>query len=82
MDMRGKTAQTDDLAADVVAETFPFAWRRVADVPLGPDGRLWLFGTARHVLANHQGLSQGSHQVGAAEPKDLYITNVNSRRQR
>jgi RNA polymerase sigma-70 factor (ECF subfamily) len=40
-------------AADVVAETFLTAWRRLAEVPPGADGRLWLFGTARHVLANH-----------------------------
>jgi RNA polymerase sigma-70 factor (ECF subfamily) len=47
-----RCADPDD-AADVVAETFLTAWRRLADVPLGADGRLWLFGTARHVLANH-----------------------------
>jgi len=43
-------------AADVVAETFLVAWRRLADVPAGEEGRLWLFGTARLVLANqHRG---------------------------
>src|SRR4051812_45718458 len=46
-----RCADPDD-AADVVAETFLTAWRRLADVPPGADGRLWLFGTARHVLAN------------------------------
>lgn len=47
-----RCADPDD-AADVVAETFLTAWRRLAEVPPGADGRLWLFGTARHVLANH-----------------------------
>lgn len=41
-------------AADVVAETFLIAWRRLGDVPLGADARLWLYATARRVLANHR----------------------------
>jgi RNA polymerase sigma-70 factor (ECF subfamily) len=41
-------------AADVVAETFLVAWRRLDDVPAGEEGRLWLYGTARRVLANQQ----------------------------
>src|SRR3954470_1572213 len=41
-----------DEAADVVAETFLTAWRRFADVPEGDHARLWLYGTARLVLAN------------------------------
>jgi RNA polymerase sigma-70 factor (ECF subfamily) len=47
-----RSAGADD-AADIVAETFLVAWRRLAEVPLGDDGRLWLYGTARNVLANH-----------------------------
>ena len=39
-------------AADVMAETFLIAWRRLAEVPGGEEARLWLFGTARNVLAN------------------------------
>ncbi|HZO04974.1 MAG TPA: RNA polymerase sigma factor [Solirubrobacterales bacterium] len=41
-------------AADVVAETFLVAWRRLGDVPLGDEARLWLYATARRVLANHK----------------------------
>ncbi|HKZ14714.1 MAG TPA: RNA polymerase sigma factor [Solirubrobacterales bacterium] len=41
-------------AADVVAETFLVAWRRIGDVPSGDEGRLWLYGTARRVLANQR----------------------------
>ena len=40
-------------AADVVAETFLIAWRRCAEVPPGGEARLWLYGVARRVLANH-----------------------------
>ncbi|PFG33029.1 RNA polymerase sigma factor [Sanguibacter antarcticus] len=40
-------------AADVVAEAFLVAWRRLDDVPGGADARPWLFGVARNVLANY-----------------------------
>jgi RNA polymerase sigma-70 factor (ECF subfamily) len=48
-----RTDNTDD-AADVLAETFLTAWRRLDDVPPGGQARLWLYGTARRVLANHR----------------------------
>jgi RNA polymerase sigma-70 factor (ECF subfamily) len=41
-------------AADVLAETFLVAWRRLDDVPEGEAARLWLYGVARRVLANQQ----------------------------
>jgi RNA polymerase sigma-70 factor (ECF subfamily) len=42
-----------DDAADVVAETFLVAWRRLPDVP---DGRAlpWLYGVARRAIANQR----------------------------
>lgn len=46
-----RTRSTED-AADVVAETFAIAWRRIEDVPQGEEALLWLYVTARHVLAN------------------------------
>jgi RNA polymerase sigma factor (sigma-70 family) len=45
---------TRDEAADIVAETFLVAWRRLEDVPEERAGLLWLYGTARRVLANHE----------------------------
>ena len=42
-----------DDAADVVAETMLVAWRRRHEAPPGDEARLWLFGVARRVLANH-----------------------------
>lgn len=39
-------------AADVVAETFLVAWRRLDEVPVGDGGRLWLYAVARRVIAN------------------------------
>ncbi|MFG2091421.1 MULTISPECIES: RNA polymerase sigma factor [unclassified Spirillospora] len=47
-----RTADPQD-AADVLAETFLTAWRRLDDVPPGEQARLWLYGVARRVLANH-----------------------------
>ncbi|MFI6790192.1 RNA polymerase sigma factor [Nonomuraea sp. NPDC050383] len=41
-------------AADVVSETFAVAWRRVDALPPGDEARLWLYGVARNVLANHR----------------------------
>jgi RNA polymerase sigma factor (sigma-70 family) len=42
-----------DDVADVVAEVFTTAWRRLDDIPLPPADRVWLYGTARRVLAGH-----------------------------
>jgi RNA polymerase sigma-70 factor (ECF subfamily) len=48
-----RTGNGDD-AADVIADTFLTAWRRLEDVPAGDAARLWLYGVARRVLANHR----------------------------
>ena len=40
-------------AADIMAETFLTSWRRLEEVPSGAAARLWLYGVARRVLANH-----------------------------
>jgi RNA polymerase sigma-70 factor (ECF subfamily) len=47
-----RTASPDD-AADILAETFLTAWRRLDELPAGDDARLWLYGVARRVLANY-----------------------------
>ena len=39
-------------AADLAAEVFLVAWRRLADAP-NEQAVLWLYGVAHHVLANH-----------------------------
>lgn len=48
-----RTDSADD-AADVIADTFATAWRRLDDVPPGEQARLWLYGVARRTLANHR----------------------------
>ena len=49
-----RRVESPEDAADVVAETFGVAWRRIADVPPGAEARLWLYGVARRVLANQR----------------------------
>ncbi len=48
-----------DEAADVMAETFLVAWRRLDQVPDGERAGLWLYGVARRNLANHR---RGEHR--------------------
>lgn len=40
-------------AADLLSDVMLVAWRRRGDVPAAPADRPWLYGVARHVLANH-----------------------------
>lgn len=49
-----RRAASPEDAADAVAETFAVAWRRIQQVPAGHEATLWLFGAARHVLANQR----------------------------
>jgi len=41
-----------DMVTDLVADVFLVAWRRLDEVP-DAEARLWLYGVARNVLANH-----------------------------
>lgn len=59
-----RTASADD-AADVVADTFVVAWRRLGDVPPGDEGRLWLYGVCRRTLANHARSLRRRERLGA-----------------
>lgn len=48
-----RRAEPED-AADVAAETFLVAWRRLDEVPDGDRARLWLYGVAGRALANQR----------------------------
>jgi GDPmannose 4,6-dehydratase len=39
---------------DVIAQVFLVAWRRLAVIPAPPEDRLWLFGVARRMVADHR----------------------------
>lgn len=45
-----RRVESPEDAADVVAETFLIAWRKLDKLPRGDGSRLWLFGVARNVL--------------------------------
>jgi len=57
-------------AADLLAEVYLVAWRRRADLPVGEERRLWLYGVARRLLAEHHRLSwrraEAEHEAGDA----------------
>lgn len=48
-----RVADPED-AADVLAETFLVAWRRLDDLPPRSEARFWLIGVARRALANQR----------------------------
>lgn len=52
-------------AADLLAETFLVAWRRIGAVPAGGAARLWLFGVARNTLRNHRRSLRTAHDLAA-----------------
>ena len=51
-----RRAPVDD-AADLLAEVYLVAWRRRSDLPRGDERRLWLFGVARRLVAEHHRLT-------------------------
>ncbi len=65
-----RTSDAQD-AADVVAEVFLVAWRRLDDVPSAEGGRLWLYGVARHALANQQRSERRRERLGDRLRREL-----------
>jgi RNA polymerase sigma-70 factor (ECF subfamily) len=48
-------------AADVLAETYLIAWRKLNAIPKGDRARLWLFGVARNLLLKGAGRRRSTH---------------------
>lgn len=71
-----RRAGSPDEAADVLAETFLIAWRKLDSVPAGAEARLWLFGVARNILrrgarrraAMHDAVQQLALELREAAP--------------
>jgi RNA polymerase sigma factor (sigma-70 family) len=61
-----RRAASPEDAADVVAETFLVAWRRLGEVPVDEEARLWLYGVARRVLANQHRAERRRTKAGTA----------------
>ncbi|MBN6056145.1 sigma-70 family RNA polymerase sigma factor [Nonomuraea sp. RK-328] len=69
-------------AADIVAETYVIAWRRVSEIPRDDAARLWLYGVARRVLANHrrgERRRETRHAELTAEARRVYAMSSPSR---
>jgi RNA polymerase sigma factor (sigma-70 family) len=60
-----RVAHPED-AADVVADSFMVAWRRRSHLPQGDEGRLWLYGVARNMLANQRRGDRRRDRLGEA----------------
>ncbi|MFH2072896.1 MAG: sigma-70 family RNA polymerase sigma factor [Actinomycetota bacterium] len=54
-------------AADVAAETFTVAWRRLRRVPEEPATLPWLYGVARNVVANLERSRRRAERLAAKE---------------
>src|SRR5262249_7606751 len=62
-------------AADIVADTFTVAWRRISELPPGDEARLWLYGVARNLIADQRRSAlrrQARHVELAADLAGLY----------
>jgi RNA polymerase sigma-70 factor (ECF subfamily) len=65
-----RRASVED-AADVTAETFLVAWRRLPEVPEGTATRLWLYGVARRTLGNHRRSTRRRHSLAVVLQREL-----------
>lgn len=66
-------------AADVVADVFTVAWRRIGELPPGDEARLWLYGTARRVISSHR---RGRSRKDAVDERLLNDARINYARAR
>jgi RNA polymerase sigma factor (sigma-70 family) len=57
-----RTVALDDVA-DLAADVFTTAWRRIAKVPDPPEDLLWLYGVARNVLSQHHRGRRRRHRL-------------------
>lgn len=67
--------RTDSIedAADLLSEVYLVAWRRIGNLPLGDEARLWLFGVARLRLANQRRRTRTGADLAAALEQTIAI---------
>jgi RNA polymerase sigma-70 factor (ECF subfamily) len=63
-------------AADLLAEVYLVAWRRRHDLPAGDEARLWLYGVARHALANHRRGTLRRRELGQRLRSEILAANL------
>ena len=63
-----------DDAADIAADVFAVAWRRIEKVPGAPDDRLWLYEVARRTLQHHRRSYSRRERLKARLHSDAAVT--------
>jgi RNA polymerase sigma-70 factor, ECF subfamily len=58
-----RRAGNPEEAADLLAETYLIAWRRLETIPPGEQARLWLYGVARNLLRKRASRSRASDEL-------------------
>jgi RNA polymerase sigma factor (sigma-70 family) len=58
-----RRSQSAEDAADVLAETYLIAWRKLDAIPTGERARLWLFGVARNLLLKGASRRRSRHAL-------------------
>src|SRR6266568_6161944 len=69
---RRHTRWNCDWSSDVCSSDL--AWRRLDDVPADEGARLWLYGVARRVLANHHRGQRRKSELAERLRLDLAVT--------
>lgn len=70
-----RTESTED-AADMLAETYLIAWRKLEGIPTGGQARLWLFGVARNLLLQGASRQRSRNALIERLATELHITPV------
>jgi RNA polymerase sigma-70 factor, ECF subfamily len=69
-----RRSPTAEDAADVLAETYLIAWRRLERVPSGEEARLWLFGVARKLLLKGAGRRRSRDRLVERLARELRVS--------
>ncbi len=67
-----RRAGDPDEAADLLAETYLIAWRRLEVIPAGDAARLWLFGVARNLLKKRASRSRTTEALAERLAAELH----------
>lgn len=60
-------------AADLLAETYLVAWRKLDGIPSGGKARLWIFGVARNLLMKGYERSRAASEMAALLAQELQL---------
>ena len=71
-----RRSRSPEDAADVLAETYMIAWRKLDAIPQGEEARLWLFGVARNVLLRGAGRVRSLDRVVARLAGELRVVQA------